>query len=110
MTLSYSPMGRGMLTGQIKSFEDIPDNDFRKILPRFQPENFEINMKLVKELEKIAKKKNCTSTQLAPGWVRSLSKREGMHEIIPIPGATTVDRVIENSIRGRANDGGDEGD
>jgi pyridoxine 4-dehydrogenase len=43
-----------MLTGQIKSFDDIPDTDFRKMLPRFQPENFEANMKLVKEVEKIA--------------------------------------------------------
>jgi len=90
-------MGRGMLTGQIKSFEDIPENDLRKRLPRFQPENFETNMKLVNELAKIAKKKNCTSAQLALGWVRSLSKREGMPEIIPIPGATTVERVRENS-------------
>jgi pyridoxine 4-dehydrogenase len=91
-------MGRGMLTGQIKSFEDISDKDIRKILPRFQPENFENNMKLVKELEKIATKKNCTPAQLALGWVRSLSKREGMPEIIPIPGATTVERVMENSV------------
>jgi pyridoxine 4-dehydrogenase len=91
-------MGRGMLTGQIKSFDDIPENDFRRILPRFQPENFENNMKLVRELEKIAKKKKCTPAQLALGWVRSLSKREGMPEIIPIPGATTVECVLENSV------------
>jgi pyridoxine 4-dehydrogenase len=87
-----------MLTGQIKSFEDIPDEDIRRILPRFQPENFEKNMRLVRELEKIAAKKKCTSAQLALGWVRSLSKREGLPEVIPIPGATTVERVMENSI------------
>jgi pyridoxine 4-dehydrogenase len=87
-----------MLTGQIKSFEDIPDNDFRKILPRFQPENFDNNLKLVRELEKIAMKKKCTPAQLALGWVRSLSKRDGMPEVIPIPGATTVERVMENSV------------
>ena len=91
-------MGRGMLTGQIKSFDDIPEKDIRRILPRFQPENFENNMKLVRELENIAKKKKCTPAQLALGWVRSLSKREGMPEIIPIPGATTVERVLENSV------------
>jgi pyridoxine 4-dehydrogenase len=87
-----------MLTGQFKSFDDIPEKDFRRILPRFQPENFENNMKLVRELEKIAKKKKCTLAQLALGWVRGLSKREGMPEIIPIPGATTVERVLENSV------------
>ena len=91
-------MGRGMLTGQIKSYEDIPEGDIRKMLPRFQPENFEVNVKLVTELGKIATKKNCTSAQLALGWLRSLSKREGMPEIIPIPGATTVERIRENSI------------
>ena len=87
-----------MLTGQIKSFDDIPEKDVRRMLPRFQPENFENNMKLVKELEKVAEKKKCTSAQLALGWVRSLSKREGMPEVIPIPGATTVERVMENSV------------
>jgi pyridoxine 4-dehydrogenase len=87
-----------MLTGQIKSFEDIPDKDIRKILPRFQPENFQNNMKLVRELDAIATKKGCTPAQLALGWVRSLSKREGMPEVIPIPGATTIERVMENSV------------
>jgi pyridoxine 4-dehydrogenase len=92
-------MGRGMLTGQIKSFEDILDKDIRKILPRFQPENFQNNMKLVTKLEAIAMKEGCIPAQLALGWVRSLSKREGMPEIIPIPGATTIERVIENSVK-----------
>ena len=91
-------MGRGMLTGQIKSFDDIPEGDFRKGLPRFQPENFGENMKLVAEAEKLARKKNCTVGQLAIGWVRTLSKRPGMPEIIPIPGAATVKRVKENSV------------
>jgi pyridoxine 4-dehydrogenase len=87
-----------MLTGQIKSFDDIPENDFRKLLPRFQPGNFEINLKLVKEVEKIAAKKNCTSAQLAISWLRNLSKRKGMPEIYPIPGAVSVERVKENSV------------
>jgi pyridoxine 4-dehydrogenase len=94
-----------MLTGQIKSFDDIPEKDIRRILPRFQPENFENNMKLVRELEKIAKKKKCTPAQLALGWVRSLSKRGGMPEIIPIPGATTVERVLENSVEVELTEG-----
>ncbi|MCJ1404659.1 hypothetical protein MMC11_007885 [Xylographa trunciseda] len=94
----YSPLGRGMLTGQIKSLDDIPDKDFRRLFPRFQPENFETNLKLVKKVEQISEKKNCTSAQLALGWLRGLSKRDGMPEIIPIPGATTVARVEENSV------------
>ena len=95
---SYSPLGHGFLTGQIKSYNDIPEKDLRKILPRFQPENFETNMKLVHELEQLAKKKNCTPAQLALGWLRTLSRREDMPEIFPIPGATTVERVEENAI------------
>lgn len=90
-----------MLSGQIKSFDDIPEKDIRRILPRFQPPNFENNMKLVKKLETLAEKKKCTSAQLALAWVLSLSKKKGMPTIIPIPGATTVDRVIEN---GKASD------
>lgn len=90
-----------MLSGQIKSFDDIPEKDLRRMLPRFQPPNFENNMKLVKKLETLAQKKKCTSVQLALAWVVSLSKKKGMPTIIPIPGATTVDRVIEN---GKAGD------
>ena len=90
-----------MLSGQIKSFDDIPEKDMRRRLPRFQPPNFENNMKLVKEVETLAQKKNCTSAQLALAWVVSLSKKKGMPTIIPIPGATTADRVIEN---GKASD------
>ena len=94
---SYSPIGHGMLTGQIKSYQDIPEGDIRQMLPRFQPENFEVNMKLVKQLEQLAKKKSCTTAQLALGWHISLSKLPGMPEIIPIPGATMAERVKENA-------------
>ncbi len=86
-----------MLTGQIRSFDDFPEDDFRRLIPRFQPGNFEINIKLVQELEKIAARRNCTPAQLALGWLVSLSKKEGMPAIIPIPGAATVERVEENS-------------
>lgn len=68
------------------------------MLPRFQPDVFENNMKLVKRLEAIAKKKNCTPAQLALNWVLNISKKPGMPEIIPIPGATTVERVKENLV------------
>lgn len=86
-----------MLTGQIKSHKDIPEGDFRQHLPRFQPENFEVNLQLVKRLEQLAKQKNCTPAQLALGWHVSLSKLPGKPKIIPIPGTTTAERVKENS-------------
>ncbi|KAF6223376.1 hypothetical protein HO133_000218 [Letharia lupina] len=94
--IAYSPIGRGMLSGQIKSFDDIPEKDHRRMLPRFQPPNFENNMKLVKQLEVMAQKKKCTSAQLALAWVVNLSENKGMPTIIPIPGARTVDHAIEN--------------
>ena len=94
----YSPIGRGILTGQISSPEDIPDGDGRKHDPRYQPETFKINIQLVDALKKVAKEKGCTLAQLAISWVRSQSKRNGNPEIIPIPGATTEERVLENAI------------
>lgn len=86
-----------MLTGAVRSPSDLPEGDMRKHMPRYQPGAFETNMKLVEEVEKIAKQKACTPAQLAIGWTRSLSKKDGNPEIIPIPGATTVERVSENS-------------
>ena len=94
-------MSHGILSGQVRSFDDIPERDFRRMLPRFQPPNFENNMKLVRELEVLAQKKRRTPAQLVLAWVVNLSKKEGMPTIIPIPGATTVERAIEN---GRAGD------
>lgn len=55
--VAYSPLGRGFLTGEIKSLNDIPDGDFRKTMPRFQPDAFEKNLEMVEELQKLAKKK-----------------------------------------------------
>ncbi|KAI1276925.1 voltage-gated shaker-like K+ channel, subunit [Xylaria sp. FL0933] len=96
--VAYSPIGRGMLTGKIKSLDDIKDALFRSFeLPRFQPGNFETNLRLVKQVEEIAKVKNCTPAQLAINWTRAMSRRPGMPTIVPIPGATTVERVDENS-------------
>ncbi|KAG6362048.1 hypothetical protein INS49_010277 [Diaporthe citri] len=95
--VAYSPLGRGLLTGEIKSPDDIPEDDMRKHMPRFQAGNFEHNITLVHKVNELAKKKGCTPGQFALGWVRTLSKRPGMPTIIPIPGATTVERVNENS-------------
>ncbi|KAJ0107874.1 hypothetical protein J7T55_007086 [Diaporthe amygdali] len=95
--IAYSPLGRGLLTGEIKSPDDIPEDDMRKHFPRFQPGNFEHNLVLAEKVNEMAKKKGVTPGQFALGWVRTLSKRPGMPTIIPIPGATTAARVNENS-------------
>lgn len=97
--IAYSPIGRGMLTGQFKKVDDIPKDSLllQMNFPRFQKENFDINIQLVKKAEDIARKNGCTTAQLAINWTRALSRRPGMPTIIPIPGATTKDRVEENS-------------
>ena len=86
-----------MLTGQIKSPDDIPEGDFRRSHPRFKPENFHYNLELVQRLQEVAKKNGCTSAQLAIAWVRQAGKSvKGNPQILPIPGATKKERLIEN--------------
>jgi pyridoxine 4-dehydrogenase len=94
--VAYSPLGRGFLSGKIKSPDDIPDGDLLKTFDRFKPENFEKNLQIVHELDKIAQKKGVTKAQLCLAWVRSRGNKEGRPAIIPIPGATTRERVEEN--------------
>ena len=77
----YSPLGRGFITGQFKKFEDLPADDFRRFMPRFQGENFQKNLDLVAKIEEIAREKGCTPAQLALAWV--LAQGE---DIVPIPG------------------------
>ena len=79
--VAYSPLGRGFLTGQFRKPEDLPENDRRRMFPRFQEENFEQNLRLVERVREIAADKNCTPAQLALAWV--LAQGE---DIIPIPG------------------------
>ncbi|MFL6041058.1 MAG: aldo/keto reductase, partial [Gaiellales bacterium] len=67
--VAYSPLGRGFLTGQIKRFEDLPEDDYRRNSPRFQGENFQKNLDLVGEVEAIAREKGATPSQLALAWV-----------------------------------------
>ncbi|KAK4205277.1 putative pyridoxal reductase [Triangularia verruculosa] len=98
VVLAYSPLGRGMLTGQIKSWDDIPEGDYRRTLPRFQPEVFEKNMELVREVQKLAERKGLTAAQIAINWVLALSRRPGMPVIVPIPGASKPERVRENAV------------
>jgi len=96
--IAYSPIGRGFLSGQLKSPDDIPEGEFRKLLPRFQPGAFEHNLELVRDVEKIAQKKGCTPAQLAIGWTLQLSKKEKNPEIIPIPGASSAGHAAENAV------------
>ena len=104
MFCRYSPMGRGMLTGQVKSYDDIPDGDLRKVMPRYFPKNFAVNISLVNELEELAAIKGCTPAQLAIGWLVTLSRRNGLPTIIPIPGATKPQRVQENAASTRLSE------
>ena len=89
--VAYSPLGRGFLSGRFKSPDDFPEDDFRKNHPRFQGENFEKNIQLVREVEKIADEKGCTAAQLALAWV--LAQGE---DIVPIPGTKHVRYLDEN--------------
>jgi aryl-alcohol dehydrogenase-like predicted oxidoreductase len=89
--VAYSPLGRGFLTGQIKRFEDFAPDDFRRNSPRFQGENFQKNLDLVKKVEELAQKKRCTPSQLALAWV--LAQGE---DVVPIPGTKRVKYLEEN--------------
>ena len=89
--VAYSPLGRGFLTGQIKSPDDFPEDDFRKFHPRFQGENFAKNIALVREVEEMAKEKGCTTAQLALAWVLAQGD-----DIVPIPGTRRIRYLDEN--------------
>lgn len=90
--VAYSPLGRGFLTGQYKSVEDFDEGNFRRFNPRFTGENFNKNLELVKDIQKIAEKKNATPGQIALAWVLSKSPA-----IIPIPGTTKEKNLIDNN-------------
>jgi aryl-alcohol dehydrogenase-like predicted oxidoreductase len=87
----YSPLGRGFLTGQIKRFEDLAPDDFRRTNPRFQGGNFEKNLELVRRVEALARAKHCLPSQLALAWV--LAQGDDM---VPIPGTTRRKHLEEN--------------
>ncbi len=90
--VAYSPLGRGFLTGQIKKFEDLSEDDYRRHSPRFQGENFDRNIQLVTRLESLAQKKGCTASQLALAWVMA----QGDY-IFPIPGTKRIKYLEENA-------------
>jgi aryl-alcohol dehydrogenase-like predicted oxidoreductase len=89
--VAYSPLGRGFLTGQIRRPEDLPADDYRRVSPRFQGENFEKNLDLVHRVEEIAKEKGSKPSQLALAWV--LAQGE---DIVPIPGTKRRKYLEEN--------------
>ena len=90
--VAYSPLGRGFLSGQLHSFEDLADDDYRRRQPRFQGENFAKNLQLVEEVKGLAVAKGCTASQLAIAWV--LAQGE---DIVPIPG-TKRRRYLEENL------------
>ena len=89
--VAYSPLGRGFLTGQFKSPDDFAEDDFRRNHPRFSGENFAKNIELVREVEKMAREKGCTTAQLALAWVLAQGD-----DVIPIPGTKRVRYLDEN--------------
>jgi len=89
--VAYSPLGRGFLAGKFKSPEDFDKDDWRRQNPRFMGENFQKNLDIVKEIERVAAKKNCTAGQLCLAWV--LYQGE---DFIPIPGTTSIKNLESN--------------
>jgi aryl-alcohol dehydrogenase-like predicted oxidoreductase len=90
--VAYSPLGRGFLSGQIKSLDDLAPDDFRRYSPRFQADNFQRNLDLVARVEEIARDKGCTPSQLALAWVLAQGD-----DIAPIPGTKRVRYLEENA-------------
>jgi aryl-alcohol dehydrogenase-like predicted oxidoreductase len=89
--VAYSPLGRGFLTGRFRSFDDLPEDDYRRNSPRFQGENFQKNLDLVARAEEIAARKKVTPSQLALAWL--LAQGE---DIVPIPGTKRRQYLEEN--------------
>jgi aryl-alcohol dehydrogenase-like predicted oxidoreductase len=89
--VAYSPLGRGFLTGQIRSIDDLAPDDFRRMSPRFQGENFQRNLDLVDRVRQIAKERGCTPAQLALRWVLAQGD-----DVVPIPGTKRRKYLEEN--------------
>src|SRR3954463_10755541 len=89
--VAYSPLGRGFLTGQIASIDDLEEGDFRRHNPRFQGENFQRNLDLVDKVREIAREKGCTPGQLALAWLLAQGD-----DVVPIPGTKRIRYLEEN--------------
>ena len=90
--VAYSPLGRGFLTGKIKKIDDFEVNDYRRMSPRFQGENFQKNLNIITTIEQLAKQKGCTPSQLALAWVIAQGDF-----IFPIPGTKRIQYLEENA-------------
>lgn len=90
--VAYSPLGRGMLTGKVRSIEDLEDSDFRRTNPRFKPENFQHNLSSADEVQSVADEVGCTSAQVSLAWLLAQGDN-----IVPIPGTKRVSRIEENA-------------
>lgn len=90
--VAYSPLGRGFLTGQIKSYDDLAPDDWRRTAPRFMGENFGKNLELVNRIEEIAAQKGVKPSQLALAWVLAQG-----NDIVPIPGTKRRTYLEENA-------------
>jgi len=90
--VAYSPLGRGFLTGRLRKFEDLAADDFRRYSPRFQGENFQKNLDLVKKVEELAQAKGCQPSQLALAWVLAQG-----NDVVPIPGTKRRKYLEENA-------------
>jgi len=90
--VAYSPLGRGFLTGEFKSPDDLADDDRRRMFPRFQGENFDQNLRLVERVREIAASKGCKPAQLALAWVLAQGP-----DIVPIPGTKRRKYLEENA-------------
>jgi aryl-alcohol dehydrogenase-like predicted oxidoreductase len=90
--VAYSPLGRGFLSGAIRSPDDLAEDDWRRVNPRFQGEAFEKNLELVRRIEELASSKGCTPAQLALAWV--MAKGD---DYVPIPGTRRSQRLDENA-------------
>jgi aryl-alcohol dehydrogenase-like predicted oxidoreductase len=90
--IAYSPIGRGILTGQIQSFADIPETDFRRILPKYAEEHFPKILQLVQGLKDVANNHGSTPSQVAIAWLLAQGS-----DIIPIPGTKSTQRLDENT-------------
>ncbi|PKX99486.1 Aldo/keto reductase [Aspergillus novofumigatus IBT 16806] len=94
--IARSPLGRGVLAGAFTKASDLPGNDPRKRLPRFQDDAMKQNIKLVNEVKALAARKGVALAQIALGWILTLSGRPGLPTIIPIPGGSTSSKVTQD--------------
>jgi aryl-alcohol dehydrogenase-like predicted oxidoreductase len=95
--VAYSPIGRGFLSGEIRSIDDLAPDDFRRRNPRFQGAAFEQNLRLVDRVREIADEKGVTASQLALAWVMAQSDQPGNPPVVPIPGTKRVAYLEENA-------------